>query len=170
MKTFTKVTLILLVSLVLVLGSTSLYAQDEVKKDVKKKTACCKADAKQKAACKEHAEKAAGKIEHKTIYVCPVEGCKYKSDKPGKCPKCGKELVKKESCCAVVAKAHEVYYVCPMKQCNYKSDKPGKCPKCGMELKKVVSAHECSEACAKACAHAEKGKTHKEHKEHEHKK
>ncbi|MCK5055704.1 MAG: hypothetical protein KAT34_03565, partial [Candidatus Aminicenantes bacterium] len=106
MKTFTKVLLILLVSFILVMGSNSLYAQEDVKKDVK-----------EKAACKAHAKKAAaGKADcvsaHKTIYACPVKGCKYHSDKPGKCPKCNKELVKKEACCP---EAHKTMYVCPVK-------------------------------------------------------
>jgi hypothetical protein len=60
----------------------------------------------------------------KVIYVCPMHPEEI-SDKPGKCPKCGMNLVKKE-----VAK---VVYVCPMHPEEI-SDKPGKCPKCGMNL------------------------------------
>ena len=73
-------------------------------------------------------------------YYCTKEGCNYKSDKPGKCPKCGTELKKHE---------YKAVYACPMKSCNFKSDKPGKCPKCGMELKKEAG-----------CKHTEK-ETHK---------
>jgi YHS domain-containing protein len=65
------------------------------------------------------------------FYYCPMKECKYKSDKPGKCPKCGMDLKKHEP---------KAIYVCPMKQCNVKSDKPGNCPKCGMKLKKVTPA------------------------------
>jgi hypothetical protein len=139
-----------------------MYAQEEVKKDVEKKAPCCKVKADAK-------DKAAAKYEHKTMYVCPVKGCTYHSDKPGKCPTCDKELVKKEVCCPGAKHAKEAYYVCPMKECNYKTDKMGKCPKCGMELKKVVPAG-CSAACAKACAHAKKEKLHKEHEQKDHKK
>jgi Cu(I)/Ag(I) efflux system membrane fusion protein len=45
-------------------------------------------------------------------------------DKPGKCPICGMELVKKEQ---------QVIYTCPMHP-EVTSDKPGKCPVCGMDL------------------------------------
>jgi Cu+-exporting ATPase len=64
----------------------------------------------------------------KTHYYCPQNGCQFKSDNPGKCPKCGVEL-KKHEC--------KTIYACTMKDCEYKSDNPGKCPKCGMELKKM---------------------------------
>jgi hypothetical protein len=48
-------------------------------------------------------------------------------DKPGKCPKCGMDLVKKEM--------PATKYVCPMPEhSDVVSDKPGKCPKCGMNL------------------------------------
>jgi len=32
--------------------------------------------------------------EDKVYYVCPMKQCNYKTDKPGKCPKCGMELKK----------------------------------------------------------------------------
>jgi YHS domain-containing protein len=32
--------------------------------------------------------------EGKTVYVCPMKQCNVKTDKPGKCPKCGMELKK----------------------------------------------------------------------------
>lgn len=107
MKSFTKV-LFVFIALSLVFSfnvSGTLYAKDTAKESKVKEKPC----------------------PHEGFYFCPKEGCKYKSDKPGKCPKCGVELKKHE---------HKVFYVCPMKQCNVKADKPGKCPKCGMELKK----------------------------------
>ena len=52
-------------------------------------------------------------------------------DKPGKCPKCGMNLVEK--------KHSTIKYVCPMKEdADVISDKPGKCPKCGMKLVKKL--------------------------------
>ena len=55
----------------------------------------------------------------KDIYTCPD----VMSDKPGKCPQCGKALVK----------VGKEVYTCP----DEISDKPGKCPQCGMNLIKV---------------------------------
>jgi hypothetical protein len=59
----------------------------------------------------------------KFLYTCPMHP-EVITDKPGKCPKCGMNLVKKK-----VAKI----YTCAMHP-DVVSDKPGKCPKCGMEL------------------------------------
>jgi transcription initiation factor IIE alpha subunit len=50
------------------------------------------------------------------------------SDKPGKCPKCGMDLVQSKSS-ANPTKT----YTCPMHS-DVSSDKPGDCPKCGMQL------------------------------------
>jgi hypothetical protein len=66
----------------------------------------------------------------KIIYTCPMHA-EVVQDKPGKCPKCGMNLVKKE-----IAKET---YVCPMHS-DVKQDKPGKCPKCGMNLVKQEKA------------------------------
>jgi len=190
MKSFLKVSLVLLVVGLFVFASPMFAEKTEkAEKTVKKEAPCCpmaavkdnpccaaKAKAeKVKATKKAHdhkghihkAPKAHKDIEcqKKTIYVCPVEKCKYKAEKAGKCPTCGKELVKKDLCCytmyvcdACKVKAHKPgkckcgkelvkkvkcsekhmeLYVCPMKKCNVKTHKPGKCPKCGMELKKV---------------------------------
>lgn len=41
--------------------------------DCKDKTSCC---------------------EEKVVYICPMKQCNVKSDKPGKCPKCGMDLKK----------------------------------------------------------------------------
>lgn len=82
-----------------------------------------------------------------TFYYCSMKKCDFKSDKPGKCPKCGMELKKHEP---------KTVYVCPMKQCKVESDKPGKCPKCGMKLKEK-----------KVCCKEEKH-DHKHDKDHKH--
>ncbi len=86
---------------------------------------CCE---KCKVEFEKNPEKYTKSCSHQDVYYCPKDGCKYKSDKAGKCPTCGVELKKH---------VHKVTYLCPMKECNHKSDKPGKCPKCGMELKKA---------------------------------
>ncbi len=53
-------------------------------------------------------------------YTCPMHP-EVTSDKPGKCPKCGMDLLKAKT------------YSCPMHP-EVTSNKPGKCPKCGMDL------------------------------------
>lgn len=83
-----------------------------------------------------------------TFYYCSMKQCDYRTDKPGKCPKCGMELKKHEP---------KTVYVCPMKQCNVQADEPGKCPKCGMELKKKA-----------VCCSAEEGHAHKHGEGHQH--
>ena len=60
----------------------------------------------------------------KEIYTCPMHP-EIISDKPGKCPKCKMNLVKKEIAGAL--------YTCPMHP-EVIQDKPGKCPKCKMNL------------------------------------
>jgi hypothetical protein len=62
----------------------------------------------------------------KATYKCPMcDG--VQSDKAGKCPKCGMDLVKNsEKACS---------YKCPSDD-GVMSDKAGKCPKCGKELVK----------------------------------
>ena len=63
----------------------------------------------------------------KVIYSCPMHA-DVTSDKPGKCSKCGINLIEKEIKASV--------YACPMKCEGDKTyDKPGKCPVCGMNLK-----------------------------------
>ena len=60
-------------------------------------------------------------------YTCPMpEHADVVMDKPGKCPKCGMDLVAKK-------KEPAVKYTCPMHP-DVVTDKPGKCPKCGMDL------------------------------------
>jgi Cu(I)/Ag(I) efflux system membrane fusion protein len=68
----------------------------------------------------------------KMKYSCPMHP-EVSSDKPGKCSKCGMDLVlsKKEHMKMGAMKM----YSCPMHP-EVTSDKPGKCSKCGMELVK----------------------------------
>lgn len=60
----------------------------------------------------------------KDVYTCPMHP-KVTSEKPGKCPECKMNLVKKD--------ASKVTYSCPMHP-EVTGDKPGKCPKCKMKL------------------------------------
>ena len=68
--------------------------------------------------------------QHEVYYTCGMHP-DVKSDEPGKCPKCGMELIRsqKEQMKADVAKV----YACPIHM-DVVSDKPGKCPKCGSNL------------------------------------
>ena len=67
----------------------------------------------------------------KTIYACTMHPV-IVSDKPGKCPVCKMDLVKKEMSTKAYAK---LVYTCPMHPV-VKSAKPGKCPICKMDLMK----------------------------------
>lgn len=69
----------------------------------------------------------------KDMYSCPMPEDSVFSDKPGKCPKCGMELVKME-----MKNEHQqdkLEYTCPMHPEIIKAQ-PGKCPICGMDLVK----------------------------------
>lgn len=75
-------------------------------------------------------------------YSCPMHPNEM-SDKPGKCSKCGMDLVasKKEQMKMDVMKI----YTCPMHP-DVTSDKPGKCAKCGMDMKetkKIAQTYSC---------------------------
>jgi len=77
------------------------------------------------------------KVPVKVQYTCPMHPEVIK-EKPGKCPTCGMNLVKKETVKKTVRKIKvlaEVVYTCPMHPEVIK-DKPGKCPTCGMNLVK----------------------------------
>lgn len=66
------------------------------------------------------------------MYTCPMPEDSVFSDKPGKCPKCGMDLIKLEQ----DGHEHEkAVYTCPMHPEVIK-DKPGACPICGMDLVK----------------------------------
>ena len=67
-------------------------------------------------------------------YTCTMHP-NVKLDKPGKCPECGMDLVKKSVKTESGVNKSEglVTYTCPMHS-DVTSDKPGKCPKCGMNL------------------------------------
>jgi len=65
----------------------------------------------------------------KVVYTCPMHS-EVLMDKPGKCPKCGMNLIKKVP--------EKEVYTCPMHP-EIAMDKPGKCPKCGMNLVKKTS-------------------------------
>ena len=67
-------------------------------------------------------------------YSCPMHP-EVKSDKPGKCSKCGMALVETKASAKTETKTMAKYN-CPMHP-EVVSDKPGKCSKCGMDLMKV---------------------------------
>lgn len=69
----------------------------------------------------------------KDMYTCPMPEDSVFSDKPGKCPKCGMDLVKMENTEHDTHTAVE--YTCPMHP-EIIRDKPGACPICGMDLVK----------------------------------
>jgi hypothetical protein len=67
-------------------------------------------------------------------YTCTMHP-NVKMDKPGKCPECGMDLVKKTVKAGTTGNKSEglISYTCTMHP-EVTSDKPGKCPKCGMDL------------------------------------
>lgn len=74
--------------------------------------------------------------QEKVYYQCTMHPDE-KSDKPGKCSKCGMDLKKVTVKTTETKKEQEKFiYQCPMHP-DEKSDKPGKCSKCGMALEKV---------------------------------
>jgi FtsP/CotA-like multicopper oxidase with cupredoxin domain len=60
-------------------------------------------------------------------YTCPMHP-EVTSDQPGRCPKCGMNLVPTPAPAATTTT-----YTCPMHP-EVTSDQPGRCPKCGMNL------------------------------------
>ena len=61
------------------------------------------------------------------VYTCPMHP-EIVSAKPGKCPKCGMDLVQKK-----IKPEVKKLYTCGMHP-DYISEKPGRCPTCGMTL------------------------------------
>jgi len=77
------------------------------------------------------------KVSEKVVYTCPMHP-EILKDKPGKCPTCGMNLIKKEPVKKTSQKMKgvaEVMYTCPMHP-KVLTNKPGKCPTCGMNLVK----------------------------------
>ncbi len=79
------------------------------------------------------------------MYTCPMPQDSVFSNKPGKCPRCGMELIPMEN--NNVHAGHEMMdsnvvktkaYTCPMHP-QVQSDTAGSCPICGMQLEKVKS-------------------------------
>ena len=82
------------------------------------------------------------------MYTCPMPQDSVFSDKPGKCPKCGMDLVLMED--HTMHSGHEMAdsskivtkgFICPMHP-QIQSDTAGTCPICGMQLEKVKSPNE----------------------------
>lgn len=82
------------------------------------------------------------------MYTCPMPQDSVFSDKPGKCPKCGMDLVLMEN--HLMHSGNETSdssmamtkgYTCPMHP-KVQSDTAGTCPVCGMQLEKVKSPNE----------------------------
>lgn len=110
------VVLIFLVSMLVIHTGNTLYADSNCKTPCKTKVVKCPVsgeviakDAKKitteykgktyyfccdkcKVEFEKNPEKYVKACDHKTVYTCPMKECNFKSDKPGKCPKCGMEL------------------------------------------------------------------------------
>ena len=69
------------------------------------------------------------------VYSCPMHP-QIQSDKPGVCPTCKMDLVRKEA--AAGGKQDGTRYTCPMHP-EVKSRTPGTCPKCRMDLVKLTN-------------------------------
>lgn len=82
------------------------------------------------------------------MYTCPMPQDSVFSDRPGKCPKCGMDLVLMEN--HSMHSGHDMSdssmvitkgFTCPMHP-QVQSDSAGTCPICGMQLEKVKSPNE----------------------------
>ena len=89
------------------------------------------------SACNNNKDPQAGHIAQsaKEMYTCPMPEDSVFSDKPGKCPKCGMDLVKMEHPNHPDIQNNAEVYTCPMHP-EIIRDMPGKCPICGMDLVK----------------------------------
>jgi len=83
------------------------------------------------------------KLSADTIYSCTMHP-EVKSIQPGKCSKCGMDLIpaiyeKIDSSKSSGSSSTEDYYTCTMHP-EVHADQPGSCPRCGMELVKKSDA------------------------------
>jgi hypothetical protein len=101
----------------LLLSSTMVFAQDTTK------------------LVKKEMMKTNMEMQKDTVYYTCTMHPEVRLDKPGKCPRCGMELVKKTIKSETNLNNSEavVTYTCTMHP-EVTADKPGKCPKCGMDL------------------------------------
>jgi len=100
----------------LIFSGTMVFAQDTTK------------------TMKKQMEKTNMEMQKDSVYTCTMHP-DVKLDKPGKCPECGMDLVKKAVKTDLNINKAEglVTYTCTMHN-EVTSNKPGKCPKCGMDL------------------------------------
>jgi Cu(I)/Ag(I) efflux system membrane fusion protein len=107
-------TKILTTLIILLFGGTMIFAQDTSKME------------------KKQMMKTNMEMQKDSVYYTCTMHPDVKLDKPGKCPECGMDLVKKTV--TNTNKAEGITsYTCTMHP-EVTSEKPGKCPKCGMDL------------------------------------
>lgn len=89
-------------------GKTIYFASEQCKAEFEK-------NPEKYAACAEHA--------HKTVYVCPMKECDFKTDKTGKCPKCGMELKEIKECQPGERKELSCMKTCPFMKAKQEEEK-----------------------------------------------